>query len=266
MRDYIIETINSDSCRALQISDTHLLTEPQQTLFDVNTYDNLQATVERISHTNAEYDFILLTGDVSQDETAESYQHVAALLAPLQKPIYWIPGNHDDPAIMAEVFDPAPHFKRVDCLDLANWRLIFLNSKIAGSNSGHLSPQEMEKLCFLIESCHETQAIAIVMHHPPVSVANPLIDKYMLTNQRQFFDAILPLTTGRHIVPPLIICGHVHSDHKVMREQMVIEMGPATAFSWEVGEELVIVHEIGYKQFTLQPQGYEAKATVWDAR
>ena len=93
--------------------------------------------------------------------------------------------------------------------------------------------------------------------------ANAVIDKCMLTNQKQFFDAILPLTTGRHIVPPLIICGHVHSDHKVVREQMAIEMAPATAFGWEADDEPAVIHSIGYKQFLLQSQSYQATATVW---
>ena len=62
--------------------------------------------------------------------------------------VFWIPGNHDNLDAMSTVFNAIPQFKRVDCLDLPHWRLIFLDSNENGATEGYLSPHELEKLCF----------------------------------------------------------------------------------------------------------------------
>jgi Icc protein len=80
--------------KILQLTDTHLLADRQGEMFGVNTYSAQQDLLVHIKNRITSVDYIFLAGDVSQDMSVESYQHILHLLEPLQKPTYWLAGNH----------------------------------------------------------------------------------------------------------------------------------------------------------------------------
>ncbi len=59
-------------------------------------------------------DLIFLTGDLSQDETHQSYEKITEQLSQLNAPVYWIPGNHDNVTHMETVFNQADNFSAHD--------------------------------------------------------------------------------------------------------------------------------------------------------
>ena len=80
-------------------------------------------------------DLLLLTGDLSQDETPESYQRLVSLIAPLGIPAYWIPGNHDNIPVMAEILNQPPLSPEKSWM-LGNWQFLLLSSVEAGCDGG----------------------------------------------------------------------------------------------------------------------------------
>ncbi len=56
--------------RILQITDTHLFAEKHETLLGVNTWESYQAVLEAIRAQQYEYDLIVATGDLAQDQSA----------------------------------------------------------------------------------------------------------------------------------------------------------------------------------------------------
>ncbi len=81
--------------RLLQITDTHLFASAEGRLLAVRTAESLAAVLERVQANDHPFDLIPLPG-ISQDHSPESYQRFASMMAPLARPIYWLPGNHDD--------------------------------------------------------------------------------------------------------------------------------------------------------------------------
>lgn len=67
--------------RILQITDTHLFAEKHETLLGVNTWESYQAVLEAIRAQQYEYDLIVATGDLAQDQSAAAYQHFAEGIA-----------------------------------------------------------------------------------------------------------------------------------------------------------------------------------------
>ena len=63
--------------RILQITDTHLFAEKHETLLGVNTWDSYQSVLDAIHAESPEYDLIVATGDLAQDQSAAAYQHFA---------------------------------------------------------------------------------------------------------------------------------------------------------------------------------------------
>ena len=121
------------SFRVLQLTDTHLFAQAQETLLGLPTQLCLQRIIDRILNQPQLPDFIVLTGDLSQDGRAESYANLSALLEPLGLPIYWIPGNHDcvktmTRSLQAPIFEPDKRF------EYQGWQFILLNSQIPGED------------------------------------------------------------------------------------------------------------------------------------
>ena len=53
-------------------------------------------------------DLLLATGDLSEDGSRTSYLALRNYLKPLGIPVLALPGNHDDPGLLAEVFPGSP--------------------------------------------------------------------------------------------------------------------------------------------------------------
>ena len=86
--------------RLLQLTDTHLFADPGGILYGVNTRNSLTAVIAAIKRAGERPDAILVTGDLSQDESTTSYQILRDMLAQLEAPVFVLPGNHDDPAAL----------------------------------------------------------------------------------------------------------------------------------------------------------------------
>lgn len=242
--------------KIIQISDTHLF-KKEQLLFGVNTNLALNKVMNYIQNDSRDAYAIFLTGDLSQDETIESYEIIADLLEPLGKPIFWIPGNHDSVTKMHSVFDKKTNFFRQNILLTPFWDFIFLDTQFNGKDSGYLSDKEL----YLIHSelnKNRTKPIALIMHHHPIKVKTPLIDNYILENKNIFFQTIYSSKTN------LIICGHVHNDYSLKHNEIHIETCPATCFQFKKGTiHLEIEKKIGYKVYFFSKDNYVAESKYW---
>lgn len=77
---------NSKVVRILQVTDTHLFANTENTLLGVNTYRSYQAVLDAISEENLPIDLIVATGDLVQDQSPQAYQHFADGIARIPAP------------------------------------------------------------------------------------------------------------------------------------------------------------------------------------
>ncbi len=131
MTTYIAESLSSDSLSVLQISDLHILADPEGTLLGIKTAYYFEAI---LSLAFAEYeciDIILLTGDLAQDASAESYRYILRKIEKYGVPCICLPGNHDDVSVM----QAALNSECINCnkqILMKDWQIISLNSQIIG--------------------------------------------------------------------------------------------------------------------------------------
>ena len=83
--------------RFLVLSDPHLFANPSGSLRGINTLNSLRRVLRDVVARKFAFDAVICTGDIVNDEP-EGYAHFARELGVLDKPVYCIPGNHDDPA------------------------------------------------------------------------------------------------------------------------------------------------------------------------
>jgi Icc protein len=251
-------SVNPDFLKILQISDTHLFADEKETLNGVNTY---QAFKDLITHLNKtelhDTDLIYLTGDLSQDETSQSYEKIVALLDPLDIPIYWIPGNHDNLETLEATFKKGHNFFNSRRLSTIHWNFIFLNTQLDGTPEGFLNDKELQALRAEMESPQTSKLTAIVMHHHPIEVNTPLIDKLMLKNKDAFWDIVSNTNVK------LIICGHVHGDYQFQHQNIFIETSPASCYQFvKQTTEFAMENKIGCKFYKFDEEGFTS-SVVW---
>lgn len=244
--------------KVIQISDTHFFADDNNEIHGVKSNAKFEEIMKKINEDIHDTDMIFLTGDISQDETNESYEKIAAHLSKFEIPIYWIPGNHDDPVRLKNIFSDAKYFNRTSSLSSKDWHFIFLDTRIENREDGWLSSSELDLLRNELLASPGDKRGAIVMHHHPAPVGTPLIDNYILQNENDFWN----IASDSRI--ELIICGHVHGDYKFKYKNIMIESSPATCLQWKKGaKDMIIENEIGYKIYHFDKKGYTSTTKIW---
>lgn len=151
--------------RILQITDTHLFAQKHEALLGVNTWESYQAVLEAIRPHQHEFDLIVATGDLAQDQSSAAYQHFAEGIASFRAPCVWLPGNHDfQPAMYSALQDagisPA---KRVFIGE--QWQILLLDSQVFGVPHGELSEFQLEWLERKLADAPERHTLLLLHHH-----------------------------------------------------------------------------------------------------
>ena len=173
--------MDNNSIKIVQISDTHLYSDPQKDLLGVNTEESFHKVLSLIKKNHShDLSMVLLTGDISQDYSDNAYIRIAEELSTLQVPVYCLPGNHDDVGEMKRIY-PHKTVSYQNQIVLKHWNLIFLNSQLTGSAAGNLSKEELSMLeNFLIK--YPNKHAMIVLHHQPLPVGSKWLDNLGLRN------------------------------------------------------------------------------------
>lgn len=211
--------------RIVQISDTHLFADDQRELLGIATTESLSAVLQSIRQLQPQPDILLLTGDLSQDETPRSYERLRDLIAALEIPAYWLPGNHDQPWLMAETLCNGL-ISTTKVVQKGGWNLILLNSMADGKVYGELSVAELTWLeQQLQQSDHPT---LVALHHPPCRIGSDWMDQIGLRQPDRLF-AVL----DRYPQVKLVLFGHIHQEFEAERAGMRLLGCPSTCVQFK---------------------------------
>ena len=169
-------------------------------------------------------DLLLATGDLSEDGSRASYLALQRYLKPLGTPVLALPGNHDDPDLVAEIFPASP----VDTIEVSEhgpWQIVRLNSCLPGKPEGRLSEKTLTDLECFFES-NQQRPLLIALHHQPVNIGSPWIDKYRLLNPEKFLQLIDQQENVKAVV-----WGHVHQVFEANRNGIAMLGSPSSAIN-----------------------------------
>jgi 3',5'-cyclic-AMP phosphodiesterase len=219
-------TNQSNSLLVAQISDLHLFADERQDLLGWNTWKSLDVILQRLMALNPLPEIILLTGDLSQDETEGAYQRVIDRLTPLGIPTYWLPGNHDHVATMDRVLNQPPIYPD-KVLERGGWKLLLLNSNVPGQVHGELSGESLQWLSARLSETPDNQPTLIALHHPPFWVGSPWLDQSGLQNTAEFLEIIDRCPQVR-----LVLFGHIHQEFEHKRHTVTYLSAPSTCIQF----------------------------------
>jgi 3',5'-cyclic-AMP phosphodiesterase len=243
--------------RLVQITDTHLFGEESGDLRGVATLPALRAVLEAAGDDLASADAVLVTGDVVQDDP-RGYAPFRAEFAGLGLPVLCIPGNHDDVPRMCAALRGAP-FWVGGHVDFGAWRIVLLDSVLAGQAGGRLSPHELGSLDRALSGAGTRHAL-VCLHHHPVPMSSRWLDAVGLENGADFFRVI-----DRHPAVRGIVWGHVHQAFDAMRGAVRLLSAPSTCAQFEPGRDefAVDTRPPGYRILELGADGAIRTEVVW---
>ncbi|WOG26706.1 3',5'-cyclic-AMP phosphodiesterase [Endozoicomonas sp. 8E] len=233
--------------RIIQLTDTHLFGSPERRLMGVDTNQSFLDVWEKIQSSSFNPDVFLVTGDLSQDESLESYQSLKTVLDTSDKPYLWTCGNHDDAQLMQRVSPEAmsPY------LDSGPWQIIMLNSQIPGQVPGFLSDKELQ---LLEKHLYETpdKHTLVAFHHPAYTIESQWLDTISLKNAEQFMSLIQSYSNVR-----LVINGHIHQERDQIIQNTRFLSTPSTCvqFKPECDNFMLDDRWPGYRELELMPDG-----------
>jgi len=198
--------------RILHFSDLHLTTPGKLVSGVIDTngcFERAIAHLLDVWERFAPISAVVVSGDISDDGTSESYSWFCKHIVRLPAPVYCVPGNHDDREHLRMALGGQSYIKNAG---LINWsvrieglRIIGLDSLVTGQPGGTLTD---ETASFLAESLALSDGcpILLVLHHPPIASGIEFMDGIGLNNS-VFMSEVIADYTGEI----RIACGHLHN-------------------------------------------------------
>jgi Icc protein len=243
--------------RFVQFTDLHLYGSDTESLRGVRTAPALEHTLAQARARDWPVDAVLVTGDLVQDDPA-GYAQFHKLFKDTPVPVLCIPGNHDDPQELRRALDCEP-FVLSAYRDFGPWRVIMLDSTIAGSAAGHLSEASLAQLEQALRTAAGRHAL-VCLHHHPVSMASRWLDQVGLDNAADFWRIIDAQRNVR-----AVLWGHVHQSYDARRGDVRLLATPSTCAQFKPGAKEFAIDTLppAYRTLQLRPDGTLSTEVVW---
>ena len=215
-----------------QLSDPHIAAPGKLLYGRVDTAAFFVRAVRALAALDPAPDIVILTGDlVDKGEPAE-YAHLRELLAPLGKPVFAIPGNHDarEPfraAFAADGYLPERGFLHYAIGDYPV-RLVALDTLIPAKGGGELCGERLAWLDRTLATAPDRPTL-VMMHHPPFATGIEFMDQAGLDNARAFAEIV-----ARNPQIERIACGHLHRVIERRFAGTIAGTAPSTAHQFQL--------------------------------
>ncbi len=236
--------------RLLQITDTHIYADPAGELLGLNTLDSCERVLAMVQAREDNADLVVATGDLTHDGSEAGYRLLRDALKKIDLPVYCLPGNHDSAATLKNLMDEG-QIRTLRALEHGDWSLVFLDSTVPGSETGHLADGELEHLRHYLAS-HRQRPTLVCMHHQPVPVGSAWIDTMTLDNPAPFFAIIdaNPQVKG-------VLWGHIHQPFEQQRKGVRLIGSPSTCVQFKPQSDVFTLDDTppGYRWLELYADG-----------
>ena len=245
------------SVRIVQLSDLHLYRDRDGLLAGVPTWTTFRAVLDLVSRQQCDSDYLILTGDLAQDEALETYEMLREMLGDWIHRCRVIPGNHDDRRNLRKVFPdllPESEGPLTFALQCGDWRVIGLDSHVPGETNGHIDGDQLRWLTAQLASAPENPALLFV-HHPPIPIDVVWLDSLGLNDAAEFVELI---ETSPQV--KVICTGHVHQEFAGRIGAAALYTTPSTCVQFAAGSEKAFdTARAGYRMIVLRKAGYHTE-------
>ena len=233
----------------MQLTDTHISAGEDDTLAGVDTTGTLQDVIAAVKR-HEDLDLALVTGDLAETPTGDTYNKLAELLRQVRMPVHCLPGNHDDPELMQRLLNTG-NVSTAGNLTCGNWSIILLDTHSPGEQGGYLCATELATLDAALQNSRDRHVL-VCLHHQPVDIHSPWMDRMALKNSDALFRVL-----DRHGNIRGIVWGHIHQDFTATRNGVLLFGSPSTCIQFRPQAEVATIDDKppAYRRFTLAEDG-----------
>ena len=234
-----------------QISDLHIKTPGKLSYRVVDTSGLLKRCVDHIRALKQQPDIVIVTGDLTDFGRPDEYAYLRELLAPLARPVYLIPGNHDHRENMVAAFPDHRYltqnlpFIQYAIEDLPV-RILAIDTVIPQESGGELCEARLGWLARKLAEAPARPTI-IIMHHPPFKTFIGHMDDIGLANAEG-----LKAIVERHPQVERVLCGHLHRPIQVRWAGTLASTAPSPAH-----QVVLDLSADAPSEFVMEPPGYQ---------
>jgi len=193
--------MDQEPLRIIHLTDPHIVAQPSAKVDGIDSFTALERILAIIQGDAWMPHLLIITGDLSDDGSAASYQRLRDVLMPLGLPTYCVPGNHDllsemTTHLLGGLIHVTGHVVRDP------WQIVLLNSQVPGHGHGSLEHAELAALEAALQMRPQHHTL-VGLHHGPFPVCPMPICR--LENAEEFLTLV-----GKHSYIRAIIAGHTH--------------------------------------------------------
>ncbi len=230
----------------IQITDPHLTGSKKTKVKECSTHASFEKIVAYIK-ANESPDFIVTSGDISNDGTKKSYIAYQKGIEHFKQPVFTILGNHDNHKNFHTIFGKV--FPPVEKITLSEtWLMIAIDSTSMNKESGYITQQQIHSLRKLIEN-NRDKCLIICLHHQPIKMGF-WIDEVGLENSDNFISSISNQSNIK-----AIIWGHVHYESESTLGSIKMLSTPSTCYQFCENKEKPDTNKPGYRKINLFHSG-----------
>ncbi len=214
-----------DSVLIAQITDTHVGFDADAGDEEFN-YLRFVGVVDHMLGQPVQPDLLLLSGDVADKGTPESYARIKRLIERIPCPVHMMAGNHDNRDEMIAAFPECPTadgFVQY-ALEVNGFRILCLDTLEHGRHGGAFCEKRAAWLSAEL-AAHPSTPTMIAMHHPPIATGIPWMDPRPHEPWLHRFES----TIAGHDQIVSIACGHLHRPVCTVFAGRPLSISPAVA-------------------------------------
>ena len=153
---------------------------------------------------------MIFTGDTVQHGQPQEYARLRELLAPLEAPVYLVPGNRDDKKEMRAAFSDYSYLPTDDeflhySIENHDVRLVGIDSTVVGERKGRFCEKRQAWLDKTLSEQPDRPTLLFI-HHPPFDVDDHYVGGYRRPEEAAGLNDVVSRQT--QVVG--MLCGHVH--------------------------------------------------------
>ncbi|MGR9115243.1 MAG: 3',5'-cyclic-AMP phosphodiesterase [Gammaproteobacteria bacterium] len=210
----------------LQISDLHIMPNAGEKMLGIDTEFYFHSVMQHAHSRRERYDLILVSGDLTQEPCASSYQRIRDRLEAYRTECICLPGNHDDGMLMRKIMTSG----NISCNKqrlFDHWQLLCLNSQIPGQPGGHIDDNELEFLEAKLAGRPDRFAL-VAVHHHFLPTGSEWLDTMIIDNSPKLLD-----TLRRYPQIRAVTTGHIHQEMDITIDSFRVLATPSTCFQFK---------------------------------
>ncbi|AXT38010.1 3',5'-cyclic-nucleotide phosphodiesterase [Alteromonas sp. BL110] len=234
---------------------TRVLSAVQQYVADIT--DSKNQIANQGNNGQEQKMIVLVTGDISGDNSPESYQHFTALMEQYieSENIDWfvLAGNHDNNPHF-ESYLGSRHLQSANPISFSNWQIHGMDTRTSGNMhtaAGEVKESDLIALKQSLDALPHFNHLVALHHH--ILPSKSWMDKHFLANAQHLESLI-----NENPQIKALIHGHIHSP---LRQEIGTNStpsygSPSTCWQWQMCDEFGVSEEApGYQVINLMDNG-----------